>query len=120
MADGGHSKLLPDPNWTVRGVVRSMRRGFKEQPFALLTALVVLPAIWEAPATLLSNWVIPEDAQDAGTVPWWLNAGVFSLSTIWSSVISAGQLQIAIDSVRGQRVNWKRFREGIRHALRLA
>jgi hypothetical protein len=120
MLVGGRGELSPDPNWTVRGVVRAMARGFKDQPFALSAALIVLPGIWAAPATVLSSWLIPEAAREADTVPWWLDAGVLSASTIWSSAIYAGQLQIAVDSVRGQRVNWERFRQGIPHTFRLA
>jgi hypothetical protein len=81
MLVGGRGELSPDPNWTVRGVVRAMARGFKDQPFALSAALIVLPGIWAAPATVLSSWWIPEAAREADTVPWWLDAGVLSAST---------------------------------------
>ena len=55
--------LLPNPNWTVRGIVREILRGFKRQPVALLVALVVLPTVWYVPADVLYERLIPEDVQ---------------------------------------------------------
>jgi hypothetical protein len=112
--------LAPVPNWTVRGVIRAMLETFKRQPTALLLAVVVAPSAWSVPPDLLRDRLIPPDASASGTVPVWLDIVVLVGSMIWSSVPYGGQLWIAIDAVRGTPVQWRRYREGVRHTFRLA
>jgi hypothetical protein len=97
-----------------------MLRGFKRQPAALLIALVVVPSVWNVPADILYDRLIPEETLVSGTVPLWLDLALLSACTIWSCVLCAGQIQIAIDSARGSRVRWQRFHQGVPHGLRIA
>jgi hypothetical protein len=110
----------PNPNWTVGGVVREVLRGFKKQPIVLLTALVVLPSIWYVPADVLNDWLIPEGAHASGSVPLWLDLMLLAACTLWACVLLGGQMQIAVDVVRGSDVRWSRFREGAPQGLRIA
>jgi hypothetical protein len=109
-----------DPNWTVGRVVREILRGLKRQPGPLLAALVVVPTIWYVPADFLNDWLIPDEARASGAVPIWVDLTLIATCTIWSCVLAGGQMQIAVDYVRGSPVRWSRFREGVRQALRVA
>lgn len=112
--------LSPDSKWTVRGLIRELLEGVKRQPVALPLALVVAPGVWYAPADVLYDRLIPDPAQPSGSAPLWLHVALLGACTIWSCMLWAGELQIAIDSVRGSRVHWQRFREGVRQTFRLA
>jgi hypothetical protein len=91
----------------------------RRQPLALLVALAVVPSAWNIPMDLVYDHVVPQEARDAGTAPRLLDAAMLFASVVWGCILYGGQLLIAIDSARGRRVRWRRFREGLSFTWRL-
>ena len=105
---------------TARLILRRIIMRIRQQPLALFLALAVVPTLWNVPADLAYDQVIPDESRTSGTAPPLLDAVMLSAVIVWSCMLYGGQLLIAIDAVRRERVSWRRFRDGLPQTARLA
>lgn len=104
---------------SARFLLRSAWNSTKDQAFMAVLALVVLPTLWQVPADVAYDWLIPEESRSGGAVPVLLDIAMLFATSAWGCLLWGGQLLIAIDVARGKPVRFQRFLVGLRYAPRL-
>jgi hypothetical protein len=93
-----------------------MLRALGRQPLGALLAVFVLPGLWMVPATIVEERLVPAEDPTFGLGASPRTIAVSWAAYVWSSISGAAQLSAAIDVVRGQRVQWRKFATSVARA----
>jgi len=101
---------------SVRGVLSSVLAAVRRRPLDVLLAVCVLPALWEVPATIAYDLLVPADEPIFGPGRSFRSIALSWARSAWSCVWAAGQLGAALAVMRDQPLQWRRFLTGLTQA----
>jgi hypothetical protein len=101
---------------SVRGVLSSVLAAVRRRPLDVLLAVCLLPALWEVPATIAYDVLVPGDEPVFGPGRSFRSIALSWARSAWSCVLAAGQLGAALAVMRDQPLQWLRFLTGLKQA----
>jgi len=114
--DGVEAKASAVAPLSVRGVLSSVLAAVRRRPLDVLLAVCVFPGLWEVPSMLVHDLLVSADEPVFGLGRSPRAVALSWAGAAWSSVWAAGQLGAALDVMRDQPIQWRRFLTGLKQA----